>query len=116
MLKTFGVGVGLLSGAFYKPRPRPEIHRRLRRQPREHRVGGCVLGHFGQVDLVQRVVFGLVVIEIARAVLAIGRGRKILEGLPRPNFARHSIVRVKFGGLSIRDAGNRPPAALPVTA
>ena len=64
-----------VSLTFDQPRPRSEIHRRLRRQ---HGVGSDILGHFGRVDLVQRVVFGVVVVEVAGAVLAeVGRGQAV---------------------------------------
>ena len=70
--------VGLFPNAFYKLGPRAEIHRRLRGRPRQHRVGGDVLGHCGRVDLVQGVVFGVVVVEVVAAVLLqVDRGQAV---------------------------------------
>src|SRR5690606_5865312 len=46
----------------------PEVHICIGDQAHQGRPGGDVLGHLSRVDLVQRVVGGVVQVEIARAV------------------------------------------------
>ena len=81
-----------------QPRPRPEIHRRLRREPGQGRVGGDVLGHFGRLDLVRGVVFGAVVVEVPRAFLAEPDGGRAV--------ARHRAEIGSAAGLAARAQGD----------